>query len=400
MKLTKSVVDKLVYTKKDRKRDIYWDDLMPGFGVRAYPPASDGGVKKAYVLSYRVAARKRLITLGYHGVLTIDQARSMAREKLVEVDKGEDPLTTRQKINSGKTIKELCSTYIERHAKPHKKSWSKDESHINRFILPNWGVRKVFNVLQTDVITLHNKIGKTRPYEANRLLTLLSKMFSLAHQWGYMPESSRNPAVGIKHYKEEKRDRWVTTEELPRLAQAINDEENIYAAKAIWLYLLTGLRKTELLESKWEDVDWERRELRLGNTKSGRIHYVPLSEPAIEILKLLPREEGNPYVLPGKKPCSHLVNISKPWLRIRKQAGIEDVRLHDLRRTVGSWLAQSGSSLHLIGRILNHASQATTAIYARFGQDHLRAALEDHAILLNKISNNELSSTSSGVKNG
>lgn len=386
MKLTKTSVDKMVYEKHDAQRDVRWDDAMPGFGVRIYPPASDGGVRKVYVLSYRASGRKRLITLGYHGVLTLDQARTMAREKLVEIDQGEDPLTTRQKINSGKTIKELCSTYIERHAKPHKKSWRKDESHINRFILPAWGTQKVINVLQADVIALHNKIGKTRPYEANRVLTLLSKMFSLGQQWGYAPDNLRNPAVGIRHYKEQKRDRWVTPEELPRLAQAINEEENIYAAKAIWLYLLTGLRKMELLQAQHDHISWERKELRLADNKSGRTHYVPLSESAIDVLKSLPRQVGNPYILPGQKPRAHLVNISKPWLRIRKKAGIEDVRLHDLRRTVGSWLAQSGSSLHLIGKILNHSSQATTAVYARFGQDHVREALEAHGEQIKKIS--------------
>jgi len=385
MKLTKTAIDKMVYEKQDVQRDVRWDDAISGFGVRIYPPASDGGVKKVYVLSYRVAGRKRLITLGYHGVLTLDQARVMAREKLVEVDKGEDPLTTRQKINRGKTIKDLCSTYIERHAKPHKKSWRKDESHINRFILPAWGAQKVANVLQTDVIALHNKIGKTRPYEANRVLTLLSKMFGLAQQWGYVPDNTRNPAVGVRHYKEQKRDRWVTPEELPRLAQAINEEKNIYAAKGIWLYLLTGLRKTELLEAKWNDIDWERKELRLGDTKSGRTHYVPLSDPAIYLLKNLPKEVGNPYILPGKKDRAHLVNISKPWLRIRKKANIEDVRLHDLRRTVGSWLAQTGSSLHLIGKILNHSSQSTTAVYARFGQDHIRDALDAHGKRISEL---------------
>lgn len=387
MKLTKVCVDKMVYEKQDRKCDIRWDDTMPGFGIRIYPPASDGGVRKAYVLSYRAFGRKRLITLGYHGVLTLDQARAMAREKLVDVDRGEDPLITRQKINRGKTIKELCSTYIERHAKPHKKSWRKDESHINRFILPAWGTHKVVNILQNDVIAIHNKIGSTRPYEANRVLTLLSKMFSLAQQWGFVPGDAKNPAAGIRHYKEHKRDRWVTPEELPRLVQAINEEENIYAAKGIWLYLLTGLRKNELLQAKYEDIDWERKELRIGETKSGKTHYVPLSEPAIEAIKRLPRQVGNPYLLPGKKIRSHLVNISKPWLRIRKKADMEDVRLHDLRRTVGSWLAQSGNSLHLIGRILNHSSQATTAVYARFGQDHVREALDAHGKKISELAN-------------
>ncbi len=188
-----------------------------------------------------------------------------------------------------------------------------------------------------------------------------------------------NPARGINRFKEYKRDRWVNPEEWPRLAQAIDTEPGVYVRMALWLYLLTGMRKTELLSAKWTDIDWQRQELRLGETKAGRIHYVPLSAPAMAILRDLPRIEGNPYILPGHMPGRPLRNINTPWERIRKAAGVEDVRLHDLRRTVGSWLAQSGNSLHLIGRVLNHSNQSTTAIYARFGQDHVRQALEEHA---------------------
>jgi integrase len=117
-------------------------------------------------------------------------------------------------------------------------------------------------------------------------------------------------------------------------------------------------------------------------TKAGRVHYVPLSAPAMTILRELPRLGDNPYILPGHIHGRPIVNINRPWRRIRKAAGVEDVRLHDLRRTVGSWLAQSGNSLHLIGRVLNHSNQSTTAIYARFGQDHVRQALEEHAARL------------------
>ncbi len=147
---------------------------------------------------------------------------------------------------------------------------------------------------------------------------------------------------------------------------------------AMWLYLLTGARKSELLKARWEDVDNNRAELRLVDTKAGRTHYIPLSAPALALLEQIPRVDGNPYILPGKREGAALVNIAKPWSRVRKAAGVEDVRLHDLRRTVGSWLAQAGNSLHLIGRVLNHSNQSTTAVYARFGEDHVRAALEQH----------------------
>ena len=304
--------------------------------------------------------------------------------------RGIDPAEVRDQGRKRETIRDLCTAYLERYAKPHKKSWREDERRINSRILPVWGNLKAKTIKRADVAAFHTRIGSKegKPYEANRVRELVAKMFELARNWGFVAEDQRNPAQGIDDYKEQKRDRWVTPEELPRLAQAIDEEPNETARNALWLYLLTGCRKSELLRARWEHVDWHRAELKLPDTKAGRVHYIPLSAPALEVLRELPREEGNPYILPGRATCktvagslqkpAHLVNIDKPWRRIRKAAGVEDVCLHDLRRTVGSWLAQAGNSLHLIGRVLNHSNQATTAVYARFGEDSVRAALEQH----------------------
>jgi integrase len=245
-------------------------------------------------------------------------------------------------------------------------------------VLPAWGGLKARAVKRADVAALHARIGKTAPYEANRTIALLSKMFELARRWGFVPEGHPNPARDIDRFKEEKRDRWVTSDELPRLAQAINEEQNESARCALWMYLLTGARKSELLKARWMDIDWTRAELRLPETKAGRVHYIPLSGPALTLLQAMQRDEDNPFIFPGKIQGAALVNISKPWHRVRTAAGVADVRLHDLRRTVGSWLAQAGNSLHLIGRVLNHSNQSTTAVYARFGEDSVHAALEQH----------------------
>jgi integrase len=142
------------------------------------------------------------------------------------------------------------------------------------------------------------------------------------------------------------------------------------------LYLLTGARRSELLGAKWEHVDTDRKVLRLPHTKAGRSHEIPLNAPALAILQDMPRAKGNPHILPGKKKGKPLVGITKVWYRVRTAAGVEDVRLHDLRRTVGSWLATAGNSLPLIGKILNHSSVATTAVYARLAEDQPREALE------------------------
>jgi integrase len=209
-------------------------------------------------------------------------------------------------------------------------------------------------------------------------LALVRKMLNLASAWGYVDDGWQNPSRGIPMHKEKSRDRWLTADELPRLAQAIDAEANVYARAAIWLYLLTGVRKSELLNLKWADIDWDRGELHLGDTKAGRPHFVPLSRAALAVLQTIPKQEDNPYVICGNRKGRPLVNITKPWVRIKQAAGVEDVRLHDLRRTVGSWLAQAGNDLHLIGKVLNHSQLPTTAVYARFSQDVVHQALEAH----------------------
>jgi integrase len=377
MRLTKRVIDGAIYQGAENARFVLWDTDPPGFGCRIYESG-----RKAFVLSYRSNGRKRMMTLGTYGTLTLEQARSQARAMLAKVETAAaDPLEERRQAAQGETLRDLCTAYMERYAKAHKRSWRDDERRIENRIAPRWGRLKARALTRADVAALHLEIGakERHPYEANRLRELLHKMFALAATWGFVPEGHPNPARGIDDFKEIKRDRWVTPEELPRLAEAINTEPNQSARNALWLYLLTGARKTELLQARWEDVDWRRGELRLPETKAGRVHYLPLSGPALALLREIPRHDGNPFVLPGAVPGAHLVNISKAWLRVRAAAGVVDVRLHDLRRTVGSWLAQAGNSLHLIGRVLNHTNPSTTAVYARFGQDQVREALEQHA---------------------
>jgi integrase len=370
MNLTKKHIDGMKHNP-EKAQDIRWDRGLPGFGVRVYPSKA-----KTFVLSYRHEGRKHIITLGRYGVLTVEEARDMAKDRLSKQKTGKlDPGAEKNALH--KTIKDLCQDYMTRHAS-QKKSARDDQRRIDQTILPAWSNHRVSSIKRADVSALFFKTSERGVYEGNRTMALLHTMFRLAGLWGYVEENAPNPAHGITKNKEEKRDRWVTHEELPRLAACIDAEPHYFARMALWLYLLTGVRKSELLTAEWDAVDFERRELRLGDTKAGRIHYVPLNEAAMTILQGLERIDGNPFVLPGHKTGQHLVNISKPWQRVRKAAGVEDVRLHDLRRTVGSWLAQAGNSLHLIGRVLNHSNTSTTAVYARFGQDHVREAMENH----------------------
>ena len=331
MKLTKKYIETLIWNGK--AQHIVWDDEVKGFGVRLYPTG-----KKSFVLSYRDNNRKSIMVLGDAGLLKVDQARDKAKKFLVGLINGVNPLSQQRKVKQGTLIKDLCLAYIERHAS-NKKSGKDDVSRIDRFIMPAWGNQQIINIKRSDVVAIHTNLGNQGKYQANRVYSLLSKMFNLARVWGFVPEEHINPCFGIEKFKEEKRDRFVSQDEFPKLADAINQEHNQAVVSAIWLYLLTGVRKDELLTLKWVDVDFIRKEIKLTDTKNGKNHYVPLSNAAIDILNQIPHIEGNPFVIIGKNNGQHLVNIDKPWQRIRKMAGLEDVRLHDLRRTVGSWLA-------------------------------------------------------------
>ena len=382
MKLKKTVIDALGYTGDASKNErcIVWADEPNGLGVRVYPSG-----KKAFVFSYRHDGRKQLKTIGRYGDITLSQAEDLVKKDIAALLDNKNPLDERKKARLGDTIRQLCEVYIDRHASL-KKTGDEDIRRINAHILPAWASHKIKSISRQDVVGLHDKIGKTlyrgKPaiYEANRVLSLVNTLFSYAIKEELIDAVHPNPATGISHFKEEKRDRFVSSEELPRLIEAIQNEPNQYAQYALWLYLLTGLRKEELLAAKWSDVTQTNGNLqmRILDTKNGKTHYLPLSDAATALLSQIPSVDGNPYIIIGKNEAAHLVNIDKPWQRVRKAAGIEDVRLHDLRRTVGSWLAQAGNSLHLIGRVLNHSNTSTTAVYARFGQDHVREALDRH----------------------
>jgi integrase len=377
-RLTKVAIDRFSYSgtqdEAGYRRDVLWDSDITGLGVRAFPSGA-----KSFVLSYRVLGRKRLMTIGRIGIVSLEEARRLARTHLGAVAMERDPLGEKIKTRNSPVIQELCDYYIERHAKPHKKSWAEDHRRFRMHILPRWRTRQINSISQFDIIRLHQEIGENYPTEANRVLTLIGTAFEKAKQWGLLDPAATNPARGAKKFKEQARDRWVTHNELPRVIDAIDLEADPFVRAAFWLYLLTGVRRQELLSAKWTDIDFSTRIFSIRENKSGRAHHVPLSQPAIEILGKLPRQTDNSYVIPGRDPGKARVNLSKPWGRIRKRAGIEDVRIHDLRRTVGSWLAQRGNSLHLIGKILNHSSPTTTRVYARFSEDQSRVALEGHA---------------------
>jgi integrase len=232
------------------------------------------------------------------------------------------------------------------------------------------------------VSAMHAAIGKNSRHEANRLLALAGVIFAKAKDWGDLPESAANPAHGIKQFAEASRDRWLRPEEVKRLLESLRDEDNAFYRSAFLLYLLLGVRRSELLRLRWDDIDLRRRTLTLRETKANRVHHLPLADAAASIFAELRehRVQDNPYVFPSPTvEGGHMHDLKRPWQQLRKRAKLADCRLHDLRRTVGSWLAQDGASLHLIGAVLNHSESKTTQVYARLGDDVTRVALDRHA---------------------
>lgn len=381
MKLTKAAIDAMKFEGKDAKaKDVRWDDRVPGFGVRIWP----SGVK-TFVFKYRVAGRQRYHTLGKYGALTPDQALKMATLKAAAVLQGQDPQTDRKSAREAKTVAEAAKDYIERYARHHNKGWARDQYRLDHYVVPVLGTMKVASVKRADVARLINRIGEKHKATANRVLITVQSMFNQAKEFGFLGENAPNPGHGIQKFYIAARDRFVTPAELPALVKALDQRQNVYVQAAIWLYLLTGVRKFELLGLRWKDVDLNRGELCFRDPKNRRTHYLPMSTPVRMILDRLPQEATNPYVFPGHKKGTHLVNIDRPWREMRKDAGLDDVHLHDLRRTLGSWLAESGASLPLIGKVLNHSSPSVTQIYARFQQDPVARALEDHGRRLREV---------------
>lgn len=366
-RLTKQLIDETPFPATGQV--FVRDTELSGFGLRV----TQG--RKSFILEKRIRGRMRRLTFGPYGPLTLDQARKLAATHVGAIAQGADPAQVRQDRIHEPTFGDLTAQYLERHA-PRKRSARDDRGMLDTH-LAVFRTRKLTDLNRNDVARLHAKVGNTAPYRANRLVALLRKMFNLARDWGL--HDGENPATRIQMFHEASRDRFVQPEELPRLFQAIAAEADPAVRAVVLTALLTGARRTEVLTMQWDEVSLSRAEWRIPHTKAGRPHLLPVPHALIATLRSLPRVEGNPYVFVGQNGAGHLHDMKRAWNRIRVKAGIHDVRFHDLRRTVGSWLAGSGESLHLIGKVLNHRDVSTTAIYARLNLNPVRQALERNA---------------------
>jgi integrase len=289
-----------------------------------------------------------------------------------------DGKSARPKVTS---MTALCERYIEVHV-PKKRSGPEDERRIKSRIKPEFGERDIRTIRYADIEGLHKKISKTRPVEANRVLALLSKMFNLAMRWELI---DANPCSRVEKNREEPRQRYLSPEELEKLIAAIDKYEakaidNRPTCDAIRLLILTGARKMEALSARWDmfelGVELPKWVKPSSHTKQKKIHYVPLSDAAIELIKdLRERRRSKVFLFPGSGKAGHMTEIKRAWKAVRIEAGLTDFRIHDIRHSFAAMLASSGASLPIIGRLLGHTQAQTTKRYEHFFDEPIRAAV-------------------------
>lgn len=396
-KLTKRTIDGLVPGEKEY---FVFDTELAGFALRVYPSG-----RKNYLIEYRVAGRstvKRKLPLGRHGEITTEEARTRASRLLAQARDGEDPAEERDARRKSLTVAELVELYLAEGPaeKPNKRasSWEQDRRNALNHVIPLLGNKPLNALTPQDVARFQKDVadGKTSTNKktghrgrsivrggkgtAARSLAMLGAMLTFAEKRKLIPS---NPARGVPLYKGKRMERFLSEEELARLSETLirmETEQRLHSrfAAVIRLLIVTGCRRNEILGLQWSEVDLERRAIVLSaeRSKTGA-KVVPLSSVAVELLKAQPREEGSPFVFPAIRDAKGpLVGIQKAWERVRDEAELPGLRLHDLRHSRASFLAADGASLYLIGKVLGHTQSRTTEIYAHLAADPIHRAID------------------------
>ena len=375
----RNLSNRAVNAMKFEKDTVVWDRRLTGFGVRVYPT---GG--KVYLAHARGPEGPRRIRVGHHGVLNAEQARQRAALIIARIRAGEEPVPE-PLVAAGPTVAEVAERFRRDHIAVRLKASSarRLQSVIRWHILPAFGNRPMVGIERKDVLALHQRMSGT-PNQANRMLRTLSLMYTLARDWDLLPAGLRaaghNPCTGVMKYPERKRERFLTDAEFERLGDVLKEAEERGGASessiaAIRLLLLTGCRKSGILTLRWEHVDLPAAQLHLPDTKTGA-RTVSLPEDAVKVLEEIPRVPGNPWVIAGRKPGTHLKGLDVGWRTLRSRAGLKDVRIHDLRHSYASRALALGESLPMIGKLLGHKQIETTARYAHLADDSVHASAE------------------------
>ena len=355
------------------RRIDYFDEGLSGFMLEV---RSSGG--KTFYQRYRDSrGRERQFKIGSARVLTVRQARIKARSILAEAVLGKDPQKERELLREIPTLAQFVRDSYLPFAKSAKRSWQTDETVLQIHILPRLGRLALDQITPQQVAEpLHHM--RERHYASgttNRVLVLLRYIFNLAKKWG-IPGVSNNPAAQLKTAPDVCRERFLTAEEARRLLKAIDTDDNQIAAQSIKLLLLTGARRNEITQAKWEYVDWQKKTLLVPCSKSGRPRLIQLNSAALELLRSIRRQPEDIFIFPSTVTGRPSKSLHFPWTRIRKRAGLTGFRLHDLRHSFASFLVNKGVSIYVVQGLLGHANVRATQRYAHLANETLSDAAE------------------------
>lgn len=365
---TKHFIESLPIPKKGI-RDYYKDTKVFGLEIMV----TNTGLK-----SFKVRKKKEgkdiRVTLGRYPEMSIEKARDLGLKISSQIAEGVNPNKEEEVVEPEIDFGKLFELYIRQYAQKHKRTYKEDIKQYKRY-LSKLKKRKISTISKEDVTKIHNFIGsKHGIYAGNRALSLIQAMYNKGIEWGW---EGKNPAQGIKKFKEKTRDRFLQADEFPRFWGAVMEEGNKEIRDYILISLLTGARQGNVLSMRWEEVHLERKQWRIPETKNGEALTVPLPPLGVDILTMRKEKVRSKWVFPSATSRSgHLEEPKKGWARILERAGIKDLRMHDLRRTLGSWQAATGATTAIIGKSLGHKNKNTTAIYERLNLDPVKQSVE------------------------
>lgn len=371
-KLSASFVQTVTCPKGKKKIDVYCSTL-PGFILEC---RANGG--KTYAFRYRDEhGRQRQYKIADAADITFDKAKKMAVKIRSRVVVGENPAADKAEKRAIPMYSEIADKYIA-HIATYQRSWKQTKALMHNHVLPRWGKLRLTEIHQTDVaVWLAEKAAAGyKPASVERMRVNFQHSLRMAKVWNY-PGSDHNPVAGLPRVPLNNAvDRRLTQDEVKRLQKAVASSQNTQLKYLVGMLLLTGARVSELTNARWADVDLEKRSWRIPMSKTGKARYVPLSQPAIEMLNQLPRFPDCDYLIPNPKTKRPFVHFFLAWDYARKKAGLADVRIHDLRHANASFLINAGVDLYTVGKILGHNSAKTTARYSHLANDTLLAAVE------------------------
>jgi integrase len=330
---------------------------------------------KVFYLYKKIQGRPQRIRLGSFPDISIEQARKKATQAKSQIAEGTNPNEEKKRLRADISFGDyFVHHYLEEHAKPNKKSWQQDEK-LNRLYLAKLQTRKMSSISKDEIEKLHRSLTQDKgAYSANRVLALVSTVYNRAIEKGW---HGVNPVQGIKKNKEKSRDRFVQGDELQRFFAAVAEVPNELMRDYFLISLFCGQRRSNIMAMRWDQIDFKLKFWYIPDTKSGDPHTVVLIDPALEILQRRKRNAESEWVFPSDVSASgHLEEPKRSWQSLLKRAQIENLRIHDLRRTLGSYQAITGASLPIIGKSLGHKSINATAIYARLQNDPVRASMD------------------------